>query len=249
MAPTPELRFYVAGVLWVVSVLVGLGLLRRHWPHGRWDEPGHYLALCLLFAFFGGAVSHLSKPLLYPREISDGYGHHFFGWAMGGALGVAVYARLRRLPVAPLFDSVALATLAASAIGRLACLVAGCCHGVRAEAPFGWAMHSPTHGPGSYVPTQLMQALIDATTFLLLRPRLGRSRPGALAVLAVWSYCGTRFVMEFVRVEPRVALGLTAPQWLALASSAIAAGCVWRARRAEPESHRSPSRAPLRSSE
>jgi phosphatidylglycerol---prolipoprotein diacylglyceryl transferase len=110
-------------------------------------------------------------------------------------------------------DSFAVPVAAALAIGRLGCFAAGCCHGTVTSLP--WAVD---FGDGLHRhPTQLYESAFHLAVALVLAGlmRHGIFR-GQLIKLYLIAYLIYRFLTEFIRPEPVVALGLTGYQWACL---------------------------------
>jgi phosphatidylglycerol:prolipoprotein diacylglycerol transferase len=132
---------------------------------------------------------------------------------VGGYFGVELVKGILNLRIKT-GDSYAVPVAVAIGIGRLACFQAGCCHGTATSLPWGVRFHDglPRH------PTQLYETLFHLTAacvlLALLRRGLFRQQLIKLYFLAYFTY---RFATEFIRPEPRVALGLTGYQWAALA--------------------------------
>lgn len=128
-------------------------------------------------------------------------------------LACMLYFGLRRLPVGAACDAVAGAAPLGQAIGRIGCLLGGCCQGRPAQ---GWLAVNLPDTRGAWCPrypTQLMSSLANLAIFatvMLVERRLGRSGkgfPGAIALLFVGLYCCKRFGMEFLREERPLVLG------------------------------------------
>jgi len=121
-------------------------------------------------------------------------------------------------------DGFAAPVAAAVAVGRLACFAGGCCYGVETGLPWGVVFHDgvPRH------PTQLYEFAFHAAcaAALLVMQARGMFR-FQLMKLYIIVYLGYRFLTEFIRPEPHVALGLTAYQWAALAFAPLFAALWW----------------------
>jgi protein-S-isoprenylcysteine O-methyltransferase Ste14 len=168
-----------------------------------------------------------------------------FGWyggVLGGVFG-AVTSRLAGVPVLPLLGAFAVAAPWIQILGRLRCLVQGCCHGGRASEEIGIRYFHrrsrvtqlanlagvPIHATPLYsIAGNVVIGL------LLLRLRL----IGAPDALLVGSYlilggCA-RFVEESFRAEPQTPIiaGLHSYQWVAIAS--VLAGIVATALQSAP---------------
>ncbi len=111
-------------------------------------------------------------------------------------------------------DGFAVPVAAAVAIGRLACFAGGCCFGTPTALPWG-----VDFGDGLLRhPTQLYEFTFHLSAALALTRlrRLGLFR-GQLIKFYILSYLAYRFLTEFIRPEPLLALGLTGYQWACLA--------------------------------
>jgi phosphatidylglycerol:prolipoprotein diacylglycerol transferase len=133
-----------------------------------------------------------------------------------------------RLKGRPLIPSVAAATPALAVghlLGRIGCFLVGDDYGRPTDLPWGVAFPKglpPTSVPVH--PTQLYEAaFLGVLAWLLIRWRRHKIADhvilGRYLVLA-----GTaRFVIEFIRVNPRVALGLTVAQCASVVIAGIGA--------------------------
>lgn len=174
----------------------------------------------------------------------------FHGGAVGAAGAVALFVRRRGWSFPRTADLLAPAVALGHAVGRLGCLLAGCCYGrptagVGLDFPPGSVAHERLVASGALPPgapstgplhaTQLYEAAGELGIFFLLlaaRPRL--PRPGTLALLYALAYAALRFTVELFRGDtPRfTALSLTAAQ-IASAVTAVGAAALWlRLRRA-----------------
>ncbi len=135
-----------------------------------------------------------------------------FGLA-GGYLGVELAKAILGVKVKT-GDSFAVPVAASVAVGRLACFVGGCCYGKPTSLPWGVVFHD---GIARH-PTQLYEVVFHASAavFLAWCERRGLFRLQRIKLYLI-AYLFYRFLTEFLRPEPIVALGLTAYQWTALA--------------------------------
>lgn len=142
-------------------------------------------------------------------------GRTVLGGLAGGWLAVELAKRVLGMPRST-GDLWALALPAGEAVGRVGCLLNGCCSGAATSLP--WAVD------GRH-PAQLYAAAGCAAIFLLLlRVRLPREGDRFRLFLAL--YCTLRFALEFVRGPAPMAGPLTLAQWACLAGLALA----WRRR-------------------
>ncbi|MEM1414618.1 MAG: prolipoprotein diacylglyceryl transferase family protein [Myxococcota bacterium] len=133
-------------------------------------------------------------------------------------------------------DRFAVPLAVAMVFGRLGCVLRGCCEGVplpddAALGTLGRALHGD-----SRVPAALMEAWFHALAIpLLLVLRARGAARGARLALYLAAYAMVRFALEEVRAHPRVLLGRTYYQLLALGLFVLAAGTavrrLWRTKR------------------
>ena len=150
--------------------------------------------------------------------------------AYGGfvlAIGLCGWVIHRRgASVSTVFDAAAPGLALAYGIARIGCQLAGDgCYGTSTALPWGMSYPEgivPTHE--SVHPTPIYESLYSLALFALLwRLRLPlQSTPFALFFLWLFLAGGGRFLVEFIRLNEPVALGLTASQWLALAGMGMA---------------------------
>jgi hypothetical protein len=187
--------------------------------------PGHQVVSAMIFVanVVGAALwaqyVEGSPALLRPLG--------FYGGVLGTFLAV-VFGKLMGVSVWTLLAAVCIAAPWLQAIGRLRCLVQGCCHGGPSDAPGIHYVHPrsrvlriagmrgvPLH------PTQLYSILGNAFVMLVLT-RLSLSHSPSTLICGVYLILSGlfRFVEESFRGEPQtpVKWGLRLYQWVAVVS-------------------------------
>lgn len=162
-------------------------------------------------------------------DLVSGSGLTWYGGLAGGAIAVLIWARWRNFLNLRLADLAAPALLAGQAIGRVGCQLSGDGdYGKPWDGP--WAMGYPDGTvptpPGVEVhPTPVYDTLALGLGAIILWRLRDRFRPGILfAFFMLW--LGTeRLLVEFLRTNTEVLLGLTAAQLTSIAL--IIAGVVW----------------------
>jgi phosphatidylglycerol---prolipoprotein diacylglyceryl transferase len=158
-----------------------------------------------------------------------GSGLIWYGGLAGGIVGVLLWAWRRNYLTLTLVDMAGPGLALGYAIGRIGCQVSG--DGDYGKAWGGpWAMGYPDGtvptGPGETVhPTPIYETLVMGLVALALWRLRDRVRPGILFALYLVIAGIERFLIEFIRRNDDVALGLTAAQIWSLAQFAI--GAVW----------------------
>lgn len=194
----------------------------------------------LAFGVFAGAVGFyalaygpgLRGNLLFLLRHRDAAGGSFLGTYLGAAGAAFLYCRFRRLPYAPVGDTLGAAAPLGLCVMRLGCFLNGCCYGRPTTLPWGVIFRQgvplalrgvPLH------PTQLYESAGSLLIFLLVdrgvRPRIasGALRPGDALAASVALYALLRFGVDFLRAgDPGVLapLGLSLAQWAGLATMA-----------------------------
>ena len=182
-------------------------------------EPGAVYPIALA-AFFGGLLG--AKLPVVLLNLQHGWsweallaGRTIAGGLVGGTLGVILVKRA--LGIRGRHGNRFAAPVALGmAVGRIGCLLAGCCAGVSTALPWG-----VDFGDGVLRhPTQLYEALFCLCAFALLQRARRTARPGRQLSGFFGAYFVFRFFVEFIRPHPVVA-GLTAYQWICAAGALL----------------------------
>ena len=230
------------GAMMAVAALVGVWIFRRELLWSNLPETGVDAAVAGVLGGLAGAkllwvAEHLHEEPVLNLLLSRG-GLSWFGGLVGGiGAGLAVMG-WRRLPVIPVLSAATPALAIGHAIGRIGCFLVGDDYGRPSTLP--WAVAFPKGLPPTSArvhPTQLYEAaLLMPIAWLLFRLRRQRADDRLIlgAYLIVTSVL--RFLIEFIRVNERVALGLTVAQWACVGLVAVG---VWLVRLSR---HQSPAR-------
>jgi phosphatidylglycerol:prolipoprotein diacylglycerol transferase len=171
--------------------------------------------------------------------IFSGSGFVWYGGLIGGTLGVTWVVWRNGLPWLKAVDSASPGLALGQAIGRMGCQLAGDGDwGKVSDLP--WAMAYPKaiigwpHPAGVRVhPTPLYELLAYVLVFAVLWAMRKKSRADGRVF---WWYLvlapTARFLVEFVRVNRPVLLGLTAAQLFSVALVAVGFRQLWYGRRA-----------------
>jgi phosphatidylglycerol:prolipoprotein diacylglycerol transferase len=144
------------------------------------------------------------------------------------ALGVALWlVRRYRLPMWTTADLFAPGIALGHVIGRLGCLLAGCCYGIPTNVPWAVTFTDPAAATNVGTPlgvplhpTQLYDAGAELVilAYLLRTERRGTPYPGRTFWQYMCLYAISRFVIEFFRGDERgMAWGLSTSQIVSLA--------------------------------
>jgi phosphatidylglycerol---prolipoprotein diacylglyceryl transferase len=153
----------------------------------------------VLGARIGFIVQELPHYLANPSELLSlqFQGLTSFGGILGGMLALWFSARRAGVPTRNVYDLAAAPMLLGHAIGRVGCLLNGCCYGRACELPWGVPVQ---HMDGLFHPAQIYDSLmvLGGLAFLLAAERRGL-KPGQSVALALIVYSLSRFIYEFWR--------------------------------------------------
>lgn len=212
--------YTVCGVIGIAAAtgLAAVALQRR-------GEPAVVSFMLLTVGLLGFVVVAKSTELILRREALVAL-HQL---AMVTALTFPV-AAVSGVPVLIALDAVAVGLTALIAVGRVGCLLVGCCHG----CPSRWGVrYGPSHvafGFPAYlsgvmlVPVQALESMLASTVAAATLTTIWAGEaPGSAAANATVAYATGRFLLEFWRGDgPRPSwAGLTHAQWTAWAIAVL----------------------------
>jgi len=174
--------------------------------------------------------------LTHPFDLHDGPfiiwsgGLSIFGAVLGGALGVAFYARKHRLDLLGWMDMAAIAVPLGQAIGRWGNFVNEELYGTPTDLPWGLRISNPPAeyaGETHFHPLFLYESLWNLASVAVLlvvwlrwRDRL---KKGDFVLLYAISYGTVRFLLEFLRIEVTLSGGVNVSQVVSLGAAILAA--------------------------
>lgn len=226
---------YTYGVLLAAAYLIGLWLAAvraraRGLDGARVTDLGIYV---LVSAFVGAKLlllvvefDHLRQDPARIWTLVRSAGVFYGGLLL--AVTVAFWQmRRHRLPVWTTCDAFAPGIALGQAVGRVGCLLAGCCYGRPTELPWGVTFTNPLAAANvgtpldlSLHPTQLYEsgAALAILGLLLLGERRGAGFPGRTFWSYLLLYPCARFAIEFLRGDPRGAVfdSLSTSQFVSL---------------------------------
>ena len=192
--------FYALGY---IAGLVAFGILAK--KRGL-DTTGIRVLMC------AGLLGGLAGANLTQLVVTGSPGKTLLGAIAFGYLSVVVAKGLTGIR-RPTWDLFAVAIAAGEAIGRIGCLIGGCCFGKATHVAWAiWQHHALRH------PTQTYLSLSAAATLGVLALLEKKNLPENFLLYAQGTmFCASRFVIEFFRDTSFAWHGLTIAQWACLA--------------------------------
>jgi phosphatidylglycerol:prolipoprotein diacylglycerol transferase len=203
------------GLILFLAFLAGLWIVAREARRAGLDST--LMTDLAIYALIGGLIG--AKLLLVfvdrrayiyaPRELLSVFfsGGVFYGGLIGGIVAAIYYIRKHKIPFWPALDVLAPGVIIGQAVGRFACLAAGCCYGRPTTVPWaiiyrnvaafnavGTPLDTPVH------PSPIYESMASVGILLLLLWIAGRKRfHGQVTVSYVVLYSATRFILEYFR--------------------------------------------------
>jgi phosphatidylglycerol:prolipoprotein diacylglycerol transferase len=215
------------GVMLAAAALFGLWLFRHelrrsHLPVDVADAGVVGVIGGLLGAKLLWTIEHATQGPVSELLFSRG-GLSWYGGLIGGVGAGLAYVVVKGWPLVPTLAAATPALAFGHLFGRIGCFLVGDDYGTPSNLP--WAVAFPEGLPPTTVavhPTQLYEAVgLAVLGWLLLRWRQ-RGVHDAIVLGRYLVGAGTlRFVIEFIRVHQRMALGLAMAHFLSLAAVAV----------------------------
>ena len=208
-------------------------------------DPNTIIGLAGLAGLLGAKHYHLLETprefFAQPSLLFSQTGFAWFGGLLGGFVTLVLLARHYRIPVLEMLDAASPAAALGYGIGRIGCLISGDGdYGIPSSLP--WAMSFPN----GIVPTTErvhptpIYELLNAVFVFYFLWRLGAkaargSRPAGKVFAGFLVLTGVaRFLVEFIRLNPRSVFGLTNAQAMSLVSILAGSALLLRVRRRFP---------------
>ena len=212
---------YSYGLMLAIAFMVSSSLAASYAAKKGIPSEAIYNLTLISFicGLLGARIFYIVQNLDYyrfnPREIvmlAHG-GLAWFGGLFAGAIAAITFIGLKKLPLYAMLDTIAPFIALGQAIGRIGCLLNGCCYGK--ESIFG--LYFPVHN-AMLIPTQIYSSIALLIIFIVLR--ILQERPlaqGAIFFSYLLCYSIKRFFMEFLRADsPACVGGLTLFQILSV---------------------------------
>lgn len=156
----------------------------------------------------------------HPGEILNAAGLTAYGAVLGAALGIWIYSRFSDFKFGYFADLTAPAIILAQAIGRVGCLINGCCYGSETSLFCGVVYTNPdSYAPLGVTihPTQLYEIIYNLLVFAVLIILRGRFKPeGSLFLIYLSLYSLWRVGIDFLREGTPFLFGLHQAQIISI---------------------------------
>jgi phosphatidylglycerol:prolipoprotein diacylglycerol transferase len=201
---------------------IGFNITQSYWEKFNLQKKDLWLLFLGTFVagWIGAKVFFLifstpERALDYSKEVNFwlGGGFVFYGGLIFSALFALLFSFINKamgvVDLALITPGLALG----HAIGRVGCLLAGCCYGTHCDLPFAISFKGqPRH------PVQLYEVFGLLVIFFLLRKFIKKEKLGSALNTYAIGYAALRFVLEYFRGDEirGVFDGLSTSQWISL---------------------------------
>ena len=208
------------GVMLATAFLVGTWITARRMAEAGLDPEKATVILIYVMAggiagsklYFAVDVSLREgipfMSLLFARDGITWYGGLILATAVG-----AIGCRRNGIPIKTFADYTSVAGAVGQAIGRVGCFLVGDDYGAPTDLP--WGVTFPRGAPPTLEPVHPTQ-LYEIAWLLCVAALLWKRRHGSPFLFGEYIALNGlgRMVIEIWRVNPKMALGLTEPQWI-----------------------------------
>lgn len=230
------LKIHAYGVMVALAFIVGFTLIGYRAKQAG-DRVDDYLEAIIWFIIAGIGGARLFYFLWFPDQFfQDPVGSLFsqgglvwYGGVIGAFIATIIYTRIKKIGLHHFGDIITPAAALGLAIGRIGCLLAGCCYGAPCALP--WAIQYPhTHETQGIPvhPAPLYETFLMLIVMGILL-RLDKNKP--FEGFTTWWFfilAGVvRFSLEFVRGDKLVwsqELHISASQWVSVAGIVLGTG-------------------------
>jgi phosphatidylglycerol:prolipoprotein diacylglycerol transferase len=193
----------------VLAVIAILAISLQEARRLRVDQD--HLYNLAIFAIIGGiifsrvihVVDRWDYYMQHPEQIFSFEGVGVYGAVIGVLLAIVVYCLVRKLSIWLVADMVSPGALVGMAIGRIGCILNGCCYGLESDAACSVIYTNPaTYAPLdiAVLPTQFFHLFWNLAAFAVLWALRRKIKPtGNLFLLYMALYAAGDLLIRFFR--------------------------------------------------
>jgi len=204
---TFEVRWYGVMVVLAVIAAIGISLLEAKrkgvsqdiiWDIGLWAVIGGIVGARLFHV-----IDNWNYYVYHPEQLLNFAGLAIWGAVFGGLVAILIYCLVKKISFWQLGDVIAPGAIMGQAIGRVGCLINGCCYGLTCDLPFAVVFqntnaYAPLGVP--LYPTQVFHIIWNLIGFAVLWLLRKRIKPvGALFLIWLIFFGAGDFVIRLFR--------------------------------------------------
>lgn len=214
-----NITIYTYGFMIAIGIAAALVMSVYRGKRRGYDEP--IIIDLAFYAVIGGIIGAkllyliteagtlIKSPASIVNMITNGF--VVYGAILGGIISAYIYCRIKGLTFIKYFDLLVPSLALAQGFGRIGCLSAGCCYGRETASRLGIVFKNSLYAPNGVrlYPTQIISSIGDfAIAGILLLFASKNKKDGQVAGLYLILYSIGRFLVEFLRDDPRGSVGI-----------------------------------------
>lgn len=215
------------GLMIAIGIMVALLMLLKLSNKFGYDEDDIWglFFQSVIVGLLGGKLLWIITEIDYiidnPKILLDvGTGFVVYGALIAGMLSIYLYCRKKKWNFLNILDITVPGVAIAQGFGRVGCFLAGCCYGAPTHSHYGVVFPTNSLAPSDVrlYPTQVYSSIFDFILgFILLWYLKKKNKDGKVAGLYLILYSVGRFIIEFLRNDPRGSVGvLSTSQFIAI---------------------------------
>lgn len=247
----PTFGLMIAAAMVVAYYVLRADMARRGLAAKDTSTAEMFVAVPALVGIVGAKIYHVLET---PRELFadplgqlfSRYGLAWFGGLIAGFAAFVWLARWKKMPLLEVFDAGSAAAAIGYGVGRIGCLLSGDGdYGIATSLPWGMSFpHGLVPTDDRVHPTPIYE-LIAACAIAWILWRLGTQqlkarratdslRPGSVFAVYLILTGVARFLVEFIRINPRSFLGMSNAQAASVVSVIVGAALWWHVEKKAP---------------
>lgn len=200
-------ELFTYGLMMALGVLAGLIVVSLEAKRYGWDadQMTRLVVWVFLMGLLGSRIVYVITRMNEPNidlvavAFNLRAGFVYYGGLIASWLYLVWYVRRYKMPFWPVLDTFAYGICIGLAVGRIGCLLGGCCYGTPTTLPWGVIMEQNA-ALGHLHPVQAYEFLALITMFVpLWLRRKHKAYEGEIVVWFVGVYAVVRYVLEYVR--------------------------------------------------
>lgn len=217
------------GITVAIGICIGFGLCLYYAPKHEMSVDAYIdLMICLLAGGLAGAkllavIVNLKQVLNGSMTIIQALGVTVvYGGIIGGLIVCSLYCKIKKVPFWRYADLALPCAAITQGIGRIGCLLAGCCYGMEYDGFGSILFHNSLLAPNGVhlFPSQIVSSafMILYGTISLIQCNKKKHKTGELATNYFIVYGLARFAIEFFRgdAERGFIFGLSTSQFISI---------------------------------
>lgn len=231
-----NIHIYSYGTMIALGIISAYFILNSNAKKKGFDEDSilNMTIITVIIGVLGGKLFYIFTEfksfLEDPMSVLENFGNGFvvYGAIILGMMSVYIYCRRKKWDVLQILDMVVPAVAFAQGLGRIGCVLAGCCYGHETTSKLCLVFPEGSLAPAGVhlIPTQIYSAVFDILLAIFLIIYLRKSKKnGNTFGLYMLLYSVGRFIIEFFRGDPRGSVSiLSTSQFIAIFTAVLAIG-------------------------